>query len=147
AHGMYMIGQLACLRDEVVTLAALHEDVCDGGTRRLEMQAAPGPVVPVPQRKPCDMAIIGMACFYPGALSVADYWQNILDRVYAVDEVPATHWDWRLYYDPNPRAADRIVSKWGGFLKDVPFDPLTFGIAPNSLRSIEPLQLLLLEAS
>ena len=60
---------------------------------------------------------------------------------------PASHWDWRLYYDPNPRARDKIISKWGGFLEDIPFDPLTFGITPNSLHSIEPLQLFLLEAA
>ena len=65
----------------------------------------------------------------------------------AVTEIPETHWDWRLYYDANPRARDKIISKWGGFLKDIPFDPLTFGITPNSLLSIEPLQLYLLEAA
>ena len=95
---------------------------------------------------PCDVAIIGMACYYPRANGLAEYWQNILDRVQAVTEIPETHWDWRLYYDPNPRARDKIISKWGGFLEDMPFDPLTFGITPNSLLSIEPLQLFLLEA-
>ncbi len=44
------------------------------------------------------------------------------------------------------RAKDRIYSKWGGFLEDVLFDPLVFGMPPNSLLSIEPLQLMLLEA-
>jgi hypothetical protein len=34
------------------------------------------------------------------------------------------HWDWRLYYDANPKARDKISSKWGGFLADTPFDPL-----------------------
>ena len=48
---------------------------------------------------------------------------------------------------PNPRARDKIISKWGGFLEDIPFDPVTFGITPNSLLSIEPLQLYLLEAA
>src|SRR5581483_9282648 len=84
---------------------------------------------------------------YPGSSSVGEYWQNILDRVNAVTEVPATHWDWRLYYDADPRARDRIISKWGGFLQDTPFDPFVFGITPNSLPSIEPLQLYLLEAA
>jgi acyl transferase domain-containing protein/NAD(P)-dependent dehydrogenase (short-subunit alcohol dehydrogenase family) len=146
-RGMYMIGQVACLRDEVVTIEALHEDVCGESMRRLESQVVPAMPVQTPHLKPCDVAVIGMACFYPGASGVAEYWQNILDLVNAVGEVPATHWDWRLYYDPDPRAADRIISKWGGFLKDIPFDPLTFGITPNSLLSIEPLQLFLLEAA
>ena len=147
ARGMYMIGQLASLRDEIITIESLHEDVCGKGTQRLEDLAPAATIALEPHPEPCDVAIIGMACYYPGANGLAEYWQNILDRVQAVTEIPETHWDWRLYYDPNPRARDKIISKWGGFLKDIPFDPLTFGITPNSLLSIEPLQLYLLEAS
>ena len=77
----------------------------------------------------------------PGPTACAAYWENILGRVDAVTEVPADHWDWRLYYDPDPRARDKIISKWGGFLGDMPFDPLVFGMPPNSLTSIEPVQL------
>jgi acyl transferase domain-containing protein len=87
-----------------------------------------------------------MACFYPKAAGLRDFWENILHRACAIEEIPRSHWDWRLYYDPDPRARDKVVSKWGGFLDDIPFDPLTYGITPKSLRSIEPLQLLLLEA-
>jgi acyl transferase domain-containing protein/NAD(P)H-dependent flavin oxidoreductase YrpB (nitropropane dioxygenase family)/NAD(P)-dependent dehydrogenase (short-subunit alcohol dehydrogenase family) len=146
-RGMYMIGQVACLRDAIVTIEGLHEDVCGGSTQRLQAIASASLLSREPHRGPCDVAIIGMACFYPGASSVAEYWQNILNRAQVVTEVPATHWDWRLYYDPDPRARDKIISKWGGFLKDIPFDPLLFGITPNSLPSIEPLQLFLLEAA
>ncbi len=147
ARGMYMIGQLASLRDEIITIEALHDDVCGKGTRSLEERAPEAARIEEPQPEPCDVAIIGMACYYPGANGLAEYWQNILDRVQAVTEIPDTHWDWRLYYDANPRARDKIISKWGGFLQDIPFDPLTFGITPNSLNSIEPLQLYLLEVS
>ena len=147
ARGMYMIGQLASLHDEIITIEGLHEDVCGKGPRRLEELAPEAALVEEPHPEPCDVAIIGMACYYPKANSLAEYWQNILDRVHAITEIPETHWDWRLYYDPNPRARDKIISKWGGFLQDIPFDPLTFGITPNSLLSIEPLQLFLLEAS
>ena len=147
ARGMYMIGQLASLRDEIITIEALHEDVCGKGTRGLEELVPEAALALEPHPEPCDVAIIGMACYYPGANGLAEYWQNILDRVQAVTEIPETHWDWRLYYDPNPRARDKIISKWGGFLQDIPFDPVTFGITPNSLLSIEPLQLYLLEAS
>ena len=147
ARGMYMIGQLASLRDEIITIEALHEDVCGKGTRGLEAVVPEAALVEEPHPEPCDVAIIGMACYYPGANGLVEYWQNILDRVQAVTEIPETHWDWRLYYDANPRARDKIISKWGGFLKDIPFDPVTFGITPNSLLSIEPLQLYLLEAS
>ena len=37
-------------------------------------------------------------------------------------------------------------SKWGGFLADHPFDPGHYGMPPATLASIDPLQLLTLEA-
>ncbi|MFF3445891.1 SDR family NAD(P)-dependent oxidoreductase [Streptomyces sp. NPDC002667] len=40
-----------------------------------------------------------------------------------------------------------VPSKWGGFLPRIPFDPLRYGIPPTSLGSIEPVQLLSLEAA
>ena len=92
------------------------------------------------------MAIIGLSCFYPKAGGLWPYWENILSKVNAVVEIPPTHWDWRPYYDPDPRARDKIISKWGGFMDDVLFDPLRYGITPKSIPNIEPLQLLLLEA-
>ncbi len=144
-RGMYMIGQVASLRQAVVTMKQLHEDICTGGSRLLQA-IAPDADRLRPRQQPSDVAIIGMACFLPGASDVCSYWENILGRVNAITEVPPDHWDWRLYYDPNPKARDKICSKWGGFLADMPFDPLLFGMPPNSLTSIEPVQLYALEA-
>jgi acyl transferase domain-containing protein/NAD(P)H-dependent flavin oxidoreductase YrpB (nitropropane dioxygenase family)/NAD(P)-dependent dehydrogenase (short-subunit alcohol dehydrogenase family) len=145
-RGMYMIGQAAALRDRVVSMTELHKDICTGSARLLE--ALPPSEIRVAARReqPADVAIIGMACFLPGASDLRTYWENVLAKVNAVTEVPADHWDWRLYYDPDPKARDKINSKWGGFLADMPFDPLAFGMPPNSLSSIEPVQLYVLEA-
>ncbi|MBX3413400.1 MAG: SDR family NAD(P)-dependent oxidoreductase [Pirellulales bacterium] len=148
ARGMYMIGQVSSLREGLTTMAELHAQVCDGSSELLEhLDADVTPLrvkhTPPP---PCDVAIIGMSCFYPQAIDLRHYWHNILAKSYAVTEVPATHWDWQLYYDPDPLAKDKIYSKWGGFMPDVAIDPFEYGIAPASLKSIEPLQLLLLEA-
>jgi acyl transferase domain-containing protein/NAD(P)H-dependent flavin oxidoreductase YrpB (nitropropane dioxygenase family)/NAD(P)-dependent dehydrogenase (short-subunit alcohol dehydrogenase family) len=149
ARGMYMIGQVATMRRRVVSMAELHEDVCSGSSLRLRQATRAGVAdtsLTAHDSPPCDVAIVGMACFYPKASGLGAYWENILNGVNAISEIPATHWDWRLYYDPNPRARDKIISKWGGFLDDIPFDPLLYGITPNSLTSIEPLQLFLLES-
>ena len=144
-RGMYMIGQVASMRHRVVTMAQLHDDVCNGGAERLHAYRPAVEALPR-EEKPCDVAIIGMACHYPESTSLGQYWENILNKKYVVTEIPETHWDWRLFYDANPQAKDKIVSKWGGFLGDVPFDPLRYGITPKSMLSIEPLQLLLLES-
>ncbi len=117
-----------------------------GIVQALRQQVIPAEARSEPGERPSDIAIIGMACFLPGASDVRSYWENVVARVNAITEVPPDHWDWRLYYDANPKARDKICSKWGGFLADMPFDPLTFGMPPNSLSSIEPVQLYALEA-
>lgn len=144
ARGMYMIGQVAALWDKVVTVAELHANVTDSIILPEAETNPQNPELPAPP--PCDVAVIGLSCFYPGSTSLWGYWENILAKTNAVVEIPPTHWDWRPYYDPDPRAKDKMVSKWGGFMSDVTFDPLKYGITPKSLPNIEPLQLLLLEA-
>ncbi|HEX2475884.1 MAG TPA: beta-ketoacyl synthase N-terminal-like domain-containing protein, partial [Lacipirellulaceae bacterium] len=144
-RGMYMIGQVAVMHSGVKSIAQLHEEVCTESQRLLEALPALDAAEPVLAQKSCDIAIVGMACYFPKALGVMPYWENILNKVNVIIEVPQTHWDWRLYYDPDPRTPDKIISKWGGFLDDIPFDPLIYGLTPNSLHSIEPLQLYLLE--
>ena len=144
-RGMYMIGQIAALRNEVTTIAELHANVCDATVLDSGILLASTPKEPEPP-PPCDVAIIGLSCFYPNAGNLWNYWENILAKTNAVIEIPATHWDWRLYYDADPRAKDKMISKWGGFMGDTPFDPLKYGITPKSIPNIEPLQLLLLEA-
>jgi acyl transferase domain-containing protein/NAD(P)-dependent dehydrogenase (short-subunit alcohol dehydrogenase family) len=97
--------------------------------------------------KPSDVAIVGMAAIMPGAGDARTFWEHTLQGFDAIIEIPGDRWDWRLYYDADPKAPDKIVSKWGGFVPDVPFDPLRYGMPPSSLPSIEPVQLLLLEAT
>ena len=144
-RGMYMIGQVAALRDTVTTIAELHANVCRGLSGLQSELRIPQSAIP-DAPPPCDVAIIGVSCFYPRSVGAQEYWENILGKVNAVIEIPPSHWDWRPYYDPDPRAKDKMVSKWGGFMSDVVFDPLRYGITPKSIPNIEPLQLLLLEA-
>jgi acyl transferase domain-containing protein/NAD(P)H-dependent flavin oxidoreductase YrpB (nitropropane dioxygenase family)/NADP-dependent 3-hydroxy acid dehydrogenase YdfG/acyl carrier protein len=146
-EGLYMIGQVAMLRDRVVTIADLHDDVAAGGAARLAALAPSWDRIEVaPAPRPADVAIIGMSCMMPKAADLEAYWSNIVNKVDAITEIPADRFDWRQYYDPDVRARDKIHSKWGGFLDPVPFDPARYGMPPSSLSSIEPLQLLVLEA-
>ena len=65
------------------------------------------------------------------------YWENILAKVNAVIEIPRDHWDWRPLLRRRSARTRQDVSKWGGFMDDVRFDPLKFGITPNSMPYIE----------
>jgi len=141
-QGMYMIGEVAAMHDRVVPLDALHADVIDGAAAILDALPAHARVTGEPAPPPADIAIIGVGTILPGAPDVATFWSNILEKVDAVGEVPAERWDWRAYFDGDRATPDRIYSRWGGFVGDVPFDPMAFGMPPNTLRSIEPFQLL-----
>ena len=147
AQGMYMIGQVAALRHSVCTMRTLHHDVSVGGTKLLDELTGHAwqPVSTRKSESPSDVAIIGMGCVLPKAPDLQTYWENILQKVNAVGEIPKERWDSSRYFDADPKAKDKIYSQWGGFLDDVAFDPIQYGMPPSSLRSIEPAQLLTLE--
>ncbi|CAM5651454.1 hypothetical protein SAVIM338S_06533 [Streptomyces avidinii] len=150
AEGLFMLGQAATLRSAITTVAALHAQVTEGATEFLRLRAEEVGAAPQEARAPgpLDIAVVGMACAYPGAPDLASYWAGILAGNDAVTEVPAERWDPALHFDPDPaRAGERTPSRWGGFLGPMPFDALAYGIPPASLTGIEPVQLLALEVS
>ncbi|MES2883592.1 MAG: SDR family NAD(P)-dependent oxidoreductase [Pseudomonadota bacterium] len=144
SDGMYMIGQVATLRDAAVGIEALHLDVTRGAQSLLESCL---PATPKLEQKPSDIAIIGIGVVLPKANDADEYWRNVLGKVSVLREVPESRWDWKLYFDENPKQKDKVYSKWGGFLDEISFDPTRFGIPPKSMKSIDPLQILTLEAA
>ena len=148
ARGMYMLGQAAALQSNVSTISELHRDLCEGATDRIANFSGQNDIEGIgpAQDQPCNIAIIGMATILPGASDVQTFWSNTLKGRDAITEVPEDRWDWNAYYDADPKAPDRITSRWGGFVPEVPFNPLRYGMPPSTLSSIEPLHLLTLEA-
>ncbi|MFJ9818985.1 SDR family oxidoreductase [Streptomyces sp. NPDC101151] len=145
SDGMFMAGEVAVLRSATTTLAELHHAVTDGAADLLTARAArpaarraPEPSPPVP----LDIAVVGMACMFPQAPDLATFWANVVAGHDAVTEVPPDRWDPAVHH-----TAGSTASRWGGFLPRIPFDPLRYGIPPTSLGSIEPVQLLSLEAA
>ncbi len=88
------------------------------------------------------IAIIGMAGIFPEAKNLEKYWANILDELDCIREVPLSRWNSKEYYDPDPTKADATYSKWGGFIPDISFDPMEFGLPPNLLEVTDVSQLL-----
>lgn len=89
------------------------------------------------------IAIIGMASLFPQAKNLREYWQNIVNKLDCITDIPPTHWSVEDYYDPNPRTPeDKTYCKRGGFLPHVDFNPMDFGIPPNILEVTDVSQLL-----
>jgi acyl transferase domain-containing protein/NAD(P)H-dependent flavin oxidoreductase YrpB (nitropropane dioxygenase family) len=148
-EGLYMLGEVARLRQRACSMAELHAAVSAGSMDLLRQHAAlaataAAAVRPAPHD---DIAIVGMACNFPRAQGLRAYWQNIVRGVDAVREVSDDRWSSALLFDERRGVPDKVYAKWGGFLDDIAFDPQRYGIAPATLASIEPAQLLTLEVA
>ena len=93
------------------------------------------------------IAIVGMACRFPGgASSPGTFWDCLAqgrDLVGAIDE---RRFGTEYYYHPNPRAPGRSYTWSAGVLDDIDrFDAAFFGIAPREAAEMDPQQRLLLE--
>ena len=148
-EGMYMLGQVATLRHQITDLHSLHQEVTVGAAALVaqfqqQLQEARRPS---PAAGPADIAVVGMACVLPKANTTREFWENILTKVDAITEIPSHRWDWRLYFDADREAKDKIYSKWGGFLDDLAFDPIQYGMPPKSIKAVDPMQLMGLEVA
>ncbi len=92
------------------------------------------------------MAIIGMACRFPGADGIDAYWDLLATGTDAVTEVPADRWRADDFFNPDRGVPGKTSTRWGGFVTGVgQFDPQFFGIAPREAVEMDPQQRLMLE--
>ena len=88
------------------------------------------------------VAVIGLDSIFPDAPNLPSYWQNIYEEVDSIVDVPPSRWNIDEYYDPDPKARDKSYSKRGGFIPDIDFNPMEFGLPPNILEVTDVSQLL-----
>ncbi len=93
------------------------------------------------------LAIIGIGCLFPQAEDINTYWANIREGVDAIRDIPATHWRVADYHNQDPKAPDMTYGHRGGFLSEVPFNPMEYNIPPATLEAIDSSQLLGLVAT
>jgi acyl transferase domain-containing protein/acyl carrier protein len=94
-----------------------------------------------------DIAIVGMACLFPGAENVSQYWHNIIHKVDCVTD-PPPDWQPELFLDETGRNKDRVYVGKGGYLGDLSrFDAARYGIMPAGVEGAEPDQFLALRCA
>ena len=93
------------------------------------------------------LAIIGIGCLFPGAEDSSTYWANIREGIDAISDIPATHWRVEDYHNQDPKSPDMTYGRRGGFLSEVPFNPMEYNIPPSTLEAIDSSQLLGLVAT
>lgn len=94
------------------------------------------------------VAIIGMACRFPGASSPAELWQLLREGVDAVTEIPADRWNADRFYDEDASVPGKMNTRWGGFLERIGyFDAHFFRVSPREAPHLDPQQRFLMEVT
>ena len=96
------------------------------------------------------LALISMACRFPGAPDTQTFWQNLVQGRDLLQEIPPTRWDAQRYHDPRPGRGrgGKCATTKGYFLDDVRhFDAGFFKIPPEDAAVMDPQQRILLELS
>ncbi len=94
------------------------------------------------------IAIIGIACRFPGANNYHQFWRNLQQGINSITEIPSERWDIDKFYSTKPEEPHKSISKWGGFIEGIDqFDAQFFGTSPREAQRMDPQQRLMLELS
>ncbi|MDT5209780.1 MAG: hypothetical protein QOF67_2195, partial [Mycobacterium sp.] len=92
------------------------------------------------------IAIVAVACRFPGSPDPEGYWDVLSGGVDAIREIPDDRFDIDEFYDPDQETPGKIYTRSGGYLDEIGgFDPEFFGISPREAVWMDPQQRLMLE--
>ncbi|MBL8154915.1 MAG: acyltransferase domain-containing protein, partial [Anaerolineae bacterium] len=83
------------------------------------------------------VAIVGLGCILPDAPTVADFWNNIVNRRYSITQVPADRWNVADYFDADFNAPDKTYSTIGGWVRGFDFDWKRYKIPPKVAAAMD----------
>ncbi len=100
--------------------------------------------MPDAQSRQVPVAVVGVGALLPGSPDAGEFWRTVVAGRDLITDVPARRWLVDDYYDPDPAAPDKTYARRGAFLPEIDFDPMAFGIPPNTLPATDTSQLLAL---
>ncbi|MGW4132324.1 type I polyketide synthase [Amycolatopsis japonica] len=94
------------------------------------------------------IAIVGLACRFPGARNTDELWDLLCDGVDATRAVPRSRFDIDEFYSQVPATQGKVASRRCGLVADADkFDAEFFGIGSYEARLLDPQQRLLMMAA
>ncbi|HET6514045.1 MAG TPA: SDR family NAD(P)-dependent oxidoreductase, partial [Thermodesulfovibrionales bacterium] len=91
------------------------------------------------------IAVIGMACYYPGAPNIRSFWENILARRREFRRFPDQRLPISEYFDPDPVAPDKTYANRAAVIDGFEFDWVKRGIPKSVVESSDIVHWLALE--
>jgi len=91
--------------------------------------------------KKTPVAVVGMSAMFADAKNIEEYWTNIIQSKDSIKDVPPNRWLIDDYFDEDMMAPDKTYCKRGGFLPEIDFNPMEFGLPPNILEVTDASQL------
>ncbi len=107
-----------------------------------------GPAFPAgpAEARSADVAIVGMACRFPGARNVNQYWRLLTDPQAQFGAIPDARWRSAAFFSDNFRDGSAAYTDTMALLPDVGhFDAAHYGIPPRRARSMDPQHRLLID--
>ncbi|MDD2767128.1 MAG: SDR family NAD(P)-dependent oxidoreductase [Methylococcus sp.] len=83
------------------------------------------------------IAVIGMACRYPGAGNLLQLWENILAKRQQFRDMPDVRLPLAEYYSPDPATPDRTYGRKAALLDGFEFDPGAFRIPKSTFEATD----------
>ncbi|MDX1775779.1 MAG: beta-ketoacyl synthase N-terminal-like domain-containing protein, partial [Desulfobulbales bacterium] len=93
------------------------------------------------------IAVVGMACHYPGSPDLQSFWENILARRREFRRIPDERMPLSEYYDPDPAAPDKTYATKAAVIDGFDFDWAKRGIPKSVIESSDIAHWLALEIS
>ncbi len=94
------------------------------------------------------IAIIGMACRFPGAANPQSFWTLLKKGDSPLREIPRDRWDAEFFYNRVEKWTGEKYVRHGYFLDDIDqFDASFFRISPKEAIHLDPQHRLLLEVT
>jgi len=124
-------------------IGALAAHLCDG-TPSASKEFTASLATPPTWNQP--IAVIGMACRFPGAADPAAFWDLLRTGRSAFREITSDRWDINVWYDSDLGKPRKMNARMAGLLDRIDqFDPGFFGISPREAVQMDPQQRLALE--